>query len=318
MNLFEAALEPVNLGRIDGAVGAARVAHRVQRDETHDPGVVDVVRESIVHVLRGETMPATAHMRVEELASRDGAALRVGRHLDRFTGHELLGMVGESFQRVRGVQSLRWRDGLAAGRHRRLERGCHEADPLAYLFVVAVATQPRNAKTLRGEWLYRLGEYAGPPGEPQHTLQQVGVLRSVRLPVDVARPVGSLHAVIPWGARVRAHRAAVEEGEEVRELVALCVVDRVPCHRHELWRFACQRSGTEVSDRAHRGRDRMRVQHLLRALHGEQLAKSRVVPVAVDELETRRRLRVRHVQVGDVDEASDGHASPCHVAWRRR
>src|SRR5207248_5428678 len=117
-----------------------------------------------------------------------------------------------------------------------------------HLFVVAVATQPRNAQTFRGEWLYRLGKHAGPPGEPQRTLQQVGVLRSVRLPVDVARPVGPLHAVISGSARVRAHRAAVEEGEEVRQLVALCVVDRVPCHSYELWRFARQGSGTEVAD----------------------------------------------------------------------
>ena len=154
MNLLEPPLEPVQLGPIDGAVSPARVADSVQRDQAHDPHVVHVVRESIVHVLGRETVPTAAYMRVDELAPRDRPALLVRRHLDCFTRHELLGMIGEGLHRVLGIQALRRPDRFAPSCHRRLERACDDADPLAHLLVIAVATQPRNTETLRCEWLY--------------------------------------------------------------------------------------------------------------------------------------------------------------------
>src|SRR5205823_12953544 len=126
-----------------------------------------------------------------------------------------------------GVQVGRRLDRLVAGGHRGGQCGRDEADPLAYLLMVAIAAQPGQAKTFRREGLDGLVENAGPSRESQRSLKQIRTFFSVRLPEDVARPVRFLNAVIPRRAGVRAHRSTVEEGEEIRQLVALGVVDRV-------------------------------------------------------------------------------------------
>ena len=145
VNLFESLLEPVQLGRSDGSIGSAGIAHGVQRDEADDPRVMHVVRELVVDVPWAEAMAAAAHMRVDELASRDRTSLGVRRHLDRLTRHERLWIVGEGFHGAVGIQAG-WRaDRFAARCHRRFQSGRDDANPLAHLLVVAVATEPGNA-----------------------------------------------------------------------------------------------------------------------------------------------------------------------------
>ena len=52
----------------------------------------------------------------------------------------------------------------------------------------------------------------------------------------------------------------------------------------------------------------MRVQRLLRPVHGQQLAKPRVAIFVIDEFEACRRLHVRHVKVGQVRDACERRA----------
>src|SRR6185437_9422777 len=54
------------------------------------------------------------------------------------------------------------------------------------------------------------------------------------------------------------------------------------------------------------GRDRVHVEGLLRTLHREQLAETRVCVLMVDVLEAGRRLDVGHMQVGEMGEGDDG------------
>src|SRR5439155_523935 len=85
---------------------------------------------------------------------------------------------------------------------------------------------------------------------------------------------------------------------------------RVAGHRDELHRRGGQRRGPNVVDRAHHRRDRAGVEHLLWAMHGEELAKTGVPSEAIYELEPGRRLGIGHMQVGDVHDACDRLTAP--------
>src|SRR5213594_2679062 len=69
--------------------------------------------------------------------------------------------------------------------------------------------------------------------EPEARLEQIAVLWSIRLPVDLAPPVHALHPVVSRRAGIGSHGATVEEGDEVGKLVVLGVVDSVARHRDE-------------------------------------------------------------------------------------
>ena len=203
------------------------------------------------------------------------------------------------------VDPARKPDRLASARHRIRQRRRDEADALAHVFVVAVAPQPRHLQAFGLKRQNGLVEQARVAGKPEGGLKQVAIGRAIRLPVNVLGPVGALHAFVAPGAGVGAHCAAVEQREGVGQLVALRVVDGVAGHRDKLQRRSGDRSHTNPVDGAHHGRDRMSVEHLLRTLHRQQLAKARVIPFAVEELETARRLCVGDVKVCQVGEARD-------------
>ena len=101
--------------------------------------------------------------------------------------------------------------------------------------------------------------------------------RPIGLPVDLARPVRPLHAVVAGEARVGADQSALEQRQKVGQLVALRVVDRIARHHRNRDGGTRQRRRFDVIDRAHHGRDRVRVQRFLRSLHGDQLAKPRIL-----------------------------------------
>ena len=145
----------------------------------------------------------------------------------------------------------------------------------------------------------------------ERALKTVALRRAVGFPVEIAGPVCPLHAVVTGSAGIRAHRASVHEREEVGELVALRVVDRIAGHHRQRHIAASERSRFEAVDRTHHGRDCVRVQRLLRTLHRDELAKTRILTVAIDPLETARGLDVGDVQVRQVRDARN------HVAYRR-
>src|SRR5260370_27248644 len=92
--------------------------------------------------------------------------------------------------------------------------------------------------------------------------------------------------------------ASVEKRENVVQLVALHVVDRVACNRYQL---EC----VDAVERLHHRIDRVHVQRLLRLVHRQQAQEARVLPIPVDELEAGGRLDVGHVQVSDVRDHRD-------------
>ena len=141
--------------------------------------------------------------------------------------------------------------------------------------------------------------------KPKGALKEVTRLIPVRLPVDVSSPIGGLHAVVAGRPGIRTNDSSIEQGQEVGQLVVLRIVDRVAGHRDELHRRGGQRRGPNVVDRAHHCRDRAGVEHLLWAMHGEELAKTGVPSEAIDELEPGGRLGIGHMQVGDVHDACD-------------
>src|SRR5437870_3150234 len=78
--------------------------------------------------------------------------------------------------------------------------------------------------------------------ETEVALKQIVGGEAVGLPEDVARPVRPLHSVIAWGSGVGTDIASVEQRQEIRQLVALGVVDRIAGHCRELHGAACQRT----------------------------------------------------------------------------
>src|SRR5207245_9080721 len=104
--------------------------------------------------------------------------------------------------------------------------------------------------------------------------------------------------------------------EEIRQLVALRVVDRIAGHRHQLHRGARQRTGGDAVDGAHRRADGVRVQQLVRALHGQQLPESRIRSFTVDELEPGWGLGVSEVKVCQVGDACERFAPWCRIPGR--
>jgi hypothetical protein len=138
--------------------------------------------------------------------------------------------------------------------------------------------------------------------EAELAAEQVARFGAVRLPEDVVGPVQSLHAGVARRARARPHQAAVEQGKERLRLVPLRVVDRVAGGDRELRRGPGDRTAHRV-ERAQRRVDGVRRQRLLRALHGHDLGVPGVGEVAVQELESGRRLDVCELQVRDVRQA---------------
>ena len=113
MHLLELSFEPVQLVRIDAAVGPAFGAYGVERDESH---VADVLR-----------VVGLGH----EFVALDRPPLWVRLDLEEWAGHELLGLVDERFHRGVGLERLRQRDRLARARDRPGQCRRDDADALA-------------------------------------------------------------------------------------------------------------------------------------------------------------------------------------------
>src|SRR2546425_11813069 len=152
MDLLELALQPVQLRGVNASVRATRIAHGVERDVAHSALVMRVVR------VGGEAVPAVTEVRVDELGPRDGPALGVGGDLHRDTGEKLPGWLHETFDHTVRFQAGRRLDRLARPGHRASEHLGHDTDPLADLFVVAVAAEPRDAYAIRPKGLHRFVE----------------------------------------------------------------------------------------------------------------------------------------------------------------
>ena len=167
MDLLEPALQPAQLRGVNGSVRATRIAHGVERD------VAD--RALVMHVVRigGEAVPALTDVGVDELGTRDRPALGVGRDLHRGTGEELLGVLHEKLHHALGIQSCRRLDRLARPGHRARQHLGYDADPLANLFVVAIAAKPRYADPFRPKRLHRLFEQTGMWRKSKRALKQV-------------------------------------------------------------------------------------------------------------------------------------------------
>src|SRR5438105_887694 len=152
MDLLQPSLEPVQLLGVDASVRTTGIAYGVERDVAHRALVMRVVR------IGGEAVPATANVRVDELGTRYGPALGVGGDFDRGTGEKLLGVLRETFHHAVRIEAGRRLDRLARPRHRTSQHLGDDADPLAHLFVVAVAAKPRDADAFRPKGLHRLVE----------------------------------------------------------------------------------------------------------------------------------------------------------------
>ena len=113
MDLLEPSLQPVQLGRVDASVRAARVANRVQRDEANDAFVMRVVRSALARVAVREAMGAAPHMSVDKLGARDRSPLWIGLHVDGGPVRESLRMVDEGLDRPVRIQARRRLDRLA-------------------------------------------------------------------------------------------------------------------------------------------------------------------------------------------------------------
>ena len=305
MDLLEPAFEPAELRHADASIGASPVADGVERDESHESHVVHVIGDALVKAASGEAVAAAFQVSVDELAARDRPSLRIWGHFDRRAGHEMLGMVDEHLDGSVRIEAGRHVDWFAGAGHGVCQCRGHDADTLANLLVVAVAAQPGEAEAIRLELPRGLLEQARMAWKPKGALKEVTRLIPVRLPVDVSTPIGGLHAVVAGRPGIRTNDSSIEQGQEVGQLVVLRIVDRVAGHRDELHRRGGQRRGPNVVDRAHHRRDRAGVEHLLWAMHGEELAKTGVPSEAIDELEPGGRLGIGHMQVGDVHDACD-------------
>src|SRR6266568_3425639 len=243
--------------------------------------------------------------RVDELRPGDRPALRIGSDLALGAWQESLRRVDEGLDRRVRVDTGRHVDGFARAGHRGHERGSDDADALAHLLMVAVAPKPRNRQARRLERPHGLVKHAWVTRKSELALEVVAVRGTVGFPEQRAGPARQLDALVSGRARVGTHRASIEQGEEVRQLVVLRVVDRVTGHDHDAGPRAGHGAGLEVVDRAHHRGDGVSIEHLVRPLHRQQLAVASVAGHRVDELEARGRLRVGDVEIGEVDQAGD-------------
>src|SRR5216683_2253110 len=140
--------------------------------------------------------------------------------------------------------------------------------------------------------------------------------RAVGLPEEIVWPARRLDAFIAIAARVSTDMPSVQQRHRRGQLVPLRIVDGVARHDREVDRSAGDGPIGDRIKRSHHRSDRVLVQRLLRPVHGEQLAETRVGIFAVDELESRGRLHVGDVQVGEVGDARQHLAGTKMLAGR--
>src|SRR6266436_4029949 len=111
MNLFQPALQPVQLSGRDASLGTTAGAGSVERDESHGRQVVNVVGRPDVEVLLLESMArrlaAGPQVRVQEFAEDELAPVTVRRHIDVWTRHENFGSLNELLDHRVEVDSIR-------------------------------------------------------------------------------------------------------------------------------------------------------------------------------------------------------------------
>ena len=186
----------MQLQRIDAPIGAARGTYRVERDEANAPGVVHVISGAGLAVLIGKAVPSRFVMGLDELHPGDRTPRWVSGHVQEWPGHEELRVLHEHLERPVAINTLWQRQRLARAGHRPRQGGRDDANPLAHLFVVSIAAEPRASQPGGLERLDRLLEQTRRLGEAQVATEHVAVVCTVGLPAHVVRPSDRLHAFI--------------------------------------------------------------------------------------------------------------------------
>ncbi len=199
----------------------------------------------------------------------------------------------------------------AADRHRRQLRPRRD-DALEHVVVVAVHRVPRRRQPRRRKRPCRRVQNPGRRGEPvlrPRVVVLAPLRRAVGMPVAdvVGRRIARVDALpAPPRARIRVDFAAVEHGEVGAQLVGLAGVRGVPGGHREL--------RAEAVHRPHHRLDDLGGEHLVRPVGADQRqvrAVRRVrIGVALQVLDPARRLRVHHVQVGQVREPREEPPRP--------